>query len=619
MRMNSLKRKLAFSYGILIVVILAVSLWGVYHLVRLGDAIDVILVNNYKSIIAAENMKEALERQDSAALFFMAGHEDKARGQFVANSEKFLSEFQTAANNITEPGESETLAKIDAAYSAYKQEIERFLASDSVPPGERSAAYFSRIEPSFLAMKSELDELLRLNQEAMIAASDRALRQSRQAQISTVLVAVAALGIVLVFGWRFTRYIVDPISTLTDKAKLIAEGDFGQHIDISSRDEIGVLAAEFNRMAVRLRDSRKLDQWQILAEQKKSDAVIDLIDDSVIVTDREGRVAKINKAAEQLFGISRDQIKTDGASAQPEPGSAEQILRTVENAVAMQRPVALTEEPAIVPIKVGDQERGFRFRTKPMRDADGRLLGAVTLLEDATEIREVDRLKDDFISVASKKLQGPLHSLRMALHALIEGYAGDLSEKQEEMLLTARQDGEQLDELMSDLIELADVQSGRRRFSIEPVRPIDAARPVIAHYQPLAESKHVTLSNEIWSDMRVMADKAALTRIIDNLVSNAIRHTGRDGSVTIKSWERHNSVFVSVRDTGEGIPAEHLHDLFGRFVHVEGTAGGGTGLGLALVKRLVEAQNGQVSVESKVGEGTTFTFSLPVVDTRIAK
>ena len=126
--MRSLKRKLAVSYGLLIVIILAVSAWAIYHLVVLGRAVDVILLNNYKSIIAAENMKEALERQDSAALFFIAGHPDQARAQFAANAARFRQEFEVAANNITEPGEDQIVAQIDARYSAYKQELERFIS-----------------------------------------------------------------------------------------------------------------------------------------------------------------------------------------------------------------------------------------------------------------------------------------------------------------------------------------------------------------------------------------------------------------------------------------------------------------------------------------------------------
>src|SRR5262247_3780788 len=125
--MGSLKQKLRFSYGLLILVILAACLWGVYHFSRLGRAIDVILVNNYKSIIAAENMKEALERIDSAALFHIAGHDNKSQEQFAANSQKFAHEFEIAANNITEKGESRIIQDIRSDFAAYRASVEGFI------------------------------------------------------------------------------------------------------------------------------------------------------------------------------------------------------------------------------------------------------------------------------------------------------------------------------------------------------------------------------------------------------------------------------------------------------------------------------------------------------------
>jgi signal transduction histidine kinase len=200
----------------------------------------------------------------------------------------------------------------------------------------------------------------------------------------------------------------------------------------------------------------------------------------------------------------------------------------------------------------------------------------------------------------------------LALHTLVENYAGDLTEKQAELLVSAQQDAGQLDELITDMLELAEIESGRYQFLFERVRPADLARFAVERHRASAETQHVELVNHVWADTPyVMADRRAVKKVFDNLLSNAIRHTPRDGKVRIESWERHNFVFISVHDTGEGIPPGDLPGIFGRFVHVEGTPGGGTGLGLALVKRLVEAQGGQVSAESRLGEGSTFTFALP--------
>jgi signal transduction histidine kinase len=247
-----------------------------------------------------------------------------------------------------------------------------------------------------------------------------------------------------------------------------------------------------------------------------------------------------------------------------------------------------------------------------MRDSDGHLLGAVAVLEDITALAELDKLKTEFISVASAKLKEPLRSLQLALHTVIEGGADELNEQQTSMLEDARENAERLDELMRDLLELAEIESGALRLATERLRPVELARDAVERFQFAAECQHIKLENNVWPDLPwVIADRKAVGRILQNLLANALRHTARDGQVTVEARERVGRVLFSVRDTGEGIAEDQLPLLFGRFVQVGGKPGG-TGLGLALVKRLVEAQGGQVSVESRLGEGSTFSFSLPV-------
>jgi signal transduction histidine kinase len=433
---------------------------------------------------------------------------------------------------------------------------------------------------------------------------------SKRAEISTAITAVLALLLAFIFAWRFTHYVVDPISELTEKARRIGEGDFEQPVHVASKDEIGVLATEFNRMRIRLRDLRKSDYGRLLVEQKKADAVIDSIYEPVIVTDADGHVTKMNRAARSLFSDPSG-AAGDGDISLSGVTGGERILRAVRDAVRMQRPVAAEGEAALVPIKVGGASHSFRLRATPMRDTEGRLLGAVTVLEDITAITELDQLKTEFISVASARLREPLHALRLALHAIAEGYVGELSESQDEMLAGARENAEKLDELIGDLLALTEIETGALQLATERLRPIDLARAAVDRFQAAAESKYIKLENDVWPDLPwVVADRRAVARILDNLLSNAIRHTERDGTITLEANEHAGQVFFSVRDTGCGINAEQLPHVFGRFARV-GTEGSGTGLGLALVKQLVEAQGGQVSVESRMGEGSTFTFTLP--------
>src|SRR5262249_10250008 len=174
------------------------------------------------------------------------------------------------------------------------------------------------------------------------------------------------------------------------------------------------------------------------------------------------------------------------------------------------------------------------------------------------------------------------------------------------MLLEARRNAEQLDDIMSDLLELSEIESGTRKLFTERLRPAEIVRAAVERFQSAADARHIRLINKVWADVAwVIADRQAMQRIFDNLLTNAIRHTGRDGEVIIEAEDRADRVVFRVSDTGDGIPEEQLPNLFNRFVQMNSQTSGGTGMGLAIVKRLVEAQGGQISVESRVGEGTT--------------
>lgn len=612
--MNSLRFKLAFSYGTLILLILFVSIWNIFHFIRLGRAVDTILINNYQSIVASENMKEALERQDSSALFYIAGYQQKAREQFYHNSKRFSDEFNIVAHNITELGEDNIVKDIDQQYKRYQLSLNNFIVARSNQSNDLANNYFTNLEPAFLSIKNRLDDLLHLNQAAMVRANDQALQLAWRAEVYTIIFAIVALSIALIFSWRFIKFVADPIVSLKEKARLIGEGDLDQSIKINSNDEIGLLAMEFNRMTAKLREIERSQSWHLLMERKKSDAVIEAIGEPVIVTDAKGQITKLNSSARKLFhDIPEDEGEDDIDRSLSQIGAGSSIIKAVRDTILMQKPIGNVDDNAIVPVKVSGIDRSYRLRATPVRDSDGRLLGSVSLLEDITTMQEIDRLKTEFISIASKKMRTPLQSLRTALYTLMYGYAGEFTEKQFDILYAARDEGEKLDELMIDLLELTEIESGAKKLQIDVHRPIELIRSTIDQHKADADSKDISFINDVSPDLSpILADQQAIKRIFDNLISNAIRHTERNGTITFSAVERTGFIYFSIADSGEGIPEEILPNLFARFIKLNDSSAGGTGLGLALVKKLVEAQMGTVAVQSKVGEGTTITFSLPL-------
>ncbi len=280
---------------------------------------------------------------------------------------------------------------------------------------------------------------------------------------------------------------------------------------------------------------------------------------------------------------------------------------------ASRRAVITFRAASVLPLAVDGLERAFRLRTTPMRDEEKHLLGAVTLLEDITHLHQIDRLKSEFIATASHELRTPLTSVQMGVHLLLEGAVGELTDKQQEVLTACRQDCERLEKLMRDLLDLSKIEAGESRPQFVSLRAGDLIGAAAETLRPQVEAKGLKLKVAAPPELpRVSADRKQIERVINNLIGNAVRHTLRGGEIGIKA-ERHDSyVSVSVSDTGSGIPPEYLSRVFDKFVQVPNATTGGAGLGLAISKSIIEAHGGQISVQSEMGRGTIFTFTVPV-------
>lgn len=617
----SLRTKLLAGYLVFIGALCVLGGWSAWRLREMGDVSGRIISNNYDSVIAAQEMKESLERQDSAAVFALLGARERAEAQMREHRARFDMNFQKAANNITEPGEREVIETIrserDAYYRMYDDYLKRVNSAgtnSTVNPAAQSEEaaerneYFTRLEPQFNKLRAECNHLLQLNQRAMLAKSEAASGVARRWFYLTLLIAAVLVATGLALAFFLANRIVKPLRQLTETTSKIAGGDLDARVEVVSHDEVGLLATEYNRMAETIRRLRRSDLGQLVVAQQTTEAAIDSLYDPVIVTDAEGCVTKLNPAAEEIFGsesenrgkhvgeISRDSI----------------IAGAVAEVISSQRPVAGEGASSVLPLPVNGYERAYRLRTTPMRDSEKHLLGAVTLLEDITHLREIDRLKSEFVATASHELRTPLTSVQMGVYLLLEGAVGEVTDKQHEVLEACRQDCERLDKLMRDLLDLSKIEAGESRPKLALIHARDLVTAVAEELRPQVEAKDLKLYVDAPVGLPlILADRIQIERVITNLVINAIRYT-REGEIRISAERRGAFVAVSVSDTGSGIPAEYLLHIFDKFVQVPGAAAGGAGLGLAISKSIVEAHGGQMSVQSEVGRGSTFTFTLPV-------
>jgi len=610
----SVRSKLLFSYLVFIGALVVLGAWGAWRLREMGSVSRKIISNNYDSVVAAQQMKESLERQDSAALFALLGANDKANAQLKEHRLRFDQSFEKAANNITEIGEAAAIENIRTDRDVYYKMFDGFMQKVNSPSSTKngpsgSDEYFTRLEPQFNKLRAECEHLLQLNQRAMLAKSEAAASVAQLWFYRTLLIAGVLVAAGLFLAFFLSNRIVEPLRQLTATTAKMAGGDLNAKVAVSSRDELGILAAEYNRMAERIRQLRSSDMGRLVMAQQTTEAAIDSLYDPVIVTDGEGKVTKLNPAAEEIFGSENENAgKHIGDVARDV-----RIAGAVAEAIQSQQPVAAEGMSSVLPLAVDGSERAYRLRTTPMRDNGSRLLGAVTLLEDITHLREIDRLKSEFIATASHELRTPLTSVQMGVHLMLEGAAGELNEKQAEVLSACREDCERLDKLMRDLLDLSRIEAGENQPELNVVKTREFVVNATEDLRPQVESKGLAFNVLIPVGLPdVFIDRSQIERVLANLVLNAIRYT-KQGEIRIGAEARGSYLAISVSDTGTGIPQEYLPHIFEKFVQVPGAATGGAGLGLAISRLIVEGHGGQISVQSELGQGSTFTFTLPVI------
>jgi len=606
-----LRAKLLLGYAVFIAALVLLGAWSAWRLHDMGKVSRRIMSENYDSVVAAQEMKESLERQDSAALFALIGAREKALTQLREHRARFDASFQKAANNITEIGEPDAIEAIRRERDVYYQRFDSFLSRTTSGTEANDLAlrneYFTQLEPQFNKLRAACEHLLQLNQRAMLAKSEAAAGVAQLWFYRTLLISGVLIVTGLWFAFFLAKRIVEPLRQLTESTARIAGGDLDAKVSVSSGDEVGLLAAEYNRMADRIRQLRNSDLGKVLVAQQTTEAAIDSLYDPVIVTDEEGRVTKLNPAAQEIFGSETDNTgKHVGEVARDQ-----RIAVAVAEALESQRPVVGEGMASVLPLDVDGLERAFRLRTTPMRD-NSHLLGAVTLLEDITHLREIDRLKSEFIATASHELRTPLTSIQMGVHLLLEKAAGDLTDKQVEVLSACREDCERLDKLMRDLLDLSRIEAGETKPALASTTTNDLIRDATRELRPQVEAKGISFKVDAPAELpNVLVDRTQVERVLTNLVGNAIRYT-RQGEITIRVLARGNFVAVSVSDTGSGIPHEYLPHIFDKFVQVPGAPTGGAGLGLAISRLIVEAHGGQISAQSEPQKGSTFTFTLPI-------
>jgi two-component system phosphate regulon sensor histidine kinase PhoR len=414
----------------------------------------------------------------------------------------------------------------------------------------------------------------------------------------SLLAAVLVAGVLsLLLSFLASRRATAPLEQLSEAARSVAGGNLRTSILPSGADETGRLAAAFNTMTEKLRA-----QFESLqTERGKFSAVLAQMTDGIAMIDPAGAVGLLNPAAERLFGLSASQAVGRPAAEVFRHLPILDLLRRCREGTAGST-VAAEISLGVTPLQaVGTHLAGV-------------LNGSILLLfQDLTQLRRLETVRRDFIANISHELRTPLASMQ-SLAETLQGGALDDRTAADRFLGLMQTEIDTMNQTVRELLELSRIESGEVPFALQPVDPADICADAVRRIRMLAERNGLKLENRCPAGLpKVAADSARIEQALMNLLHNAVKFTPAGGSIRASAESRGTEVVFSVADTGVGISAEDQSRIFERFYKADRSrSGGGTGLGLSIARHLVEAHGGRIWVESTVGKGSTFYFTLPV-------
>ncbi|WP_315118070.1 two-component system histidine kinase PnpS [uncultured Clostridium sp.] len=407
-----------------------------------------------------------------------------------------------------------------------------------------------------------------------------------------IMVIVISTIISLVFSSKFSMGFVKPIKDLEFITSRIAAGELDRRVNIYSRDEIGQLSKTFNNMANKLQVTIN----DVIDKQNKLEAILTSMDSGVIAVDKNFRVIMINPYANKIFGIDKDII---GCNLLDHIRSFE-LEDILKNTVDEYREIKI----------LSPKERDLRIKTADINNGR-QLIGIVAVVQDVTDIKRLENMRSQFVANVSHELKTPLTSIKGFAETL--RYVEDSANK-EKFLNIINDEAERLTRLINDILTLSHIENSRdvKKELIDIDKVVDDVGHLVGNY---AEKKNISLNIEGDKCLKIYGDKDRFKQMVLNLVDNGIKYTEDNGEVSIKKESKDKNVVITIRDTGVGMPKDHIGRIFERFYRVDkarSRAEGGTGLGLAIVKHIVLSFNGRIDVESEVGKGSKFIVTIPI-------
>lgn len=590
-----LRTRLFLSISALITVALLGLLLGLVSVMQMAGTQEALVRNNFATLDLGLKLRQTLGDQ---LLIMLSDKHDPAA--FEASKQHY---FQLLDEGIAheQPGDGAqygfTQAKTD--YLSFLQAYSESRDPTHVLSGnEPLTEKFNALRNGLISEhKRALDNI----NETQRKARDRALLIA--GLLGLVGLAVLIIGFITAHG--IARRFGAPIEALAQAADNIGQGNFEVTLPISSAQEMNLLTKRFGIMAEALREHQATNVDELLAGQQRLQAVLDSIDDGLLMIDREGHLEHLNPVAQRQLGWDTDRLGQGLGSALERPELDEQLQLVLRGGT-------LERAPEDLSVEVDGESRLLTYSLTPVSHTQGHILGAVMVLHDVTEQRAFERVRSEFVLRASHELRTPVTGMHMAFGLFRERAKFPEDSREADLLDTVNEEMQRLMQLINDLLNFSRYQNGLQKLTLGPCSIEDLLEQAHGRFAGTAAEKGIELLVEVQGPLpRLQADQAQLDRVLDNLIDNALRHTATGGQIRLQARRHGERVIISVEDNGEGIAYGQQGRIFEPFVQV-GRKKGGAGLGLALCKEIVQLHGGRMGVYSRPGQGTQFYMALAV-------
>ncbi|WP_158827450.1 ATP-binding protein [Mucilaginibacter lacusdianchii] len=583
-----IKSKLRLGFGFLFVIVLCFGVLSLYYISQISESAKVILKDNYNTLRYTREMRGILDKNDLPL----------SPSAITA----FKSAFAKQENNVTEKGEFELTTAVRRLFEQVQNPVLTMQAK----------------QLAVRSLRAKLGAIEQLNMVAIERKNNKAQESVKNATVLLSLTATLTFLILFSFSVNFPGFIADPLRQLASGIREIGEKNYDERLHFNKDDEFADVAIAFNNMAAQLQEWENSNLANILSDKQRIETIIEQMQDAIIGVNEKGKILFINTTAENVLNLKEQQLvgKPVMHFAQ-----SNDLLNSIISTQPPQKPFKIVVDKTETFFQLDVREiivpvvESVKDESQPLNIAN-RSAGKVYILRNVTEFTQRDEAKSNFIATISHELKTPISSIKMSLKLLKDGRVGTLNDEQLQLVQHITEDSERLLNIAGGLLDLSQVETGNIQMNLMPSHPADIVNYAVKAVKFQAEQKNIRLETVLDNSLpQVQVDTEKTAWVLVNFLSNALRYSYEGSKVVIEVRFRGTQMIFSVRDFGKGIEKQYQKRLFDRYFQVptDGQNKSGSGLGLAISKTFIEAQNGQIGVESAIGEGSRFYFTLPTV------